>query len=66
MPGKYDDLDWDELPDAAKKAAEVLGYNKSIWDGDGKPPSEDKDWDELSSAEQAAATTLGYNKASWD
>lgn len=28
MPGKYDNYDWDELPEEAKKAAQVLGYNK--------------------------------------
>jgi hypothetical protein len=28
MPGKYDDYDWDELPEEAKKAAQVLGYDK--------------------------------------
>ena len=66
MGGKYDDHDWRELPEDVKKAAEILGYNKKLWDKDGKAASEEKDWDELSAEEQAAATTLGYNQASWD
>ena len=66
MGGKYDDHDWDELPADAKKAAEALGYNKSLWDKDGKPASEGKDWAELTSSEQEAAKVLGYDQAKWD
>ena len=36
MGGKYDDLDWEELPADAQKAAAALGYTEDIWDDDGK------------------------------
>ena len=66
MAGPYDDYDWDELPAEAKKAAEVLGYNKQLWDSEGKPASDSKDWAELTKEEQAAAQVLGYNQKKWD
>ena len=66
MTGKYDDYDWKELPDDVKKACKVLGYDRKLWDKDGKAACEDKDWDELTPDEQAAAKILGYNQKSWD
>ena len=71
MAGYYDDDDWDELPDTAKKAAEVLGYTKEVWDTDDTVPTTwhatcEKEWNELSLEEQVAATTLGYNQQIWD
>lgn len=45
MPeNKYDDHDWDELPEEVKEAAKKLGYKKKIWDKDGKTPADDLDW----------------------
>lgn len=44
MPAKYDDYDWKELPEDVRKAAEVLGYTKKIWDKDGESPCDEKDW----------------------
>jgi hypothetical protein len=38
----YEDYDWKELSDEVKQAATALGYDKKMWDGDGKPKSEDK------------------------
>ena len=64
--GKYDDYDWDELPPEAKTACMTLGYNKTVWDENGKPNSESKDWDELTDAEKAAAKVLGYDQKKWD
>lgn len=64
--GEYDDYDWNELPDDVKEAAKVLGYDKKIWDGDGKPPTDDKDWDELTKEQQEAAIVLGYDEDKWD
>ena len=31
---KYEDYDWAELPEDAKKAAKTLGYNQKMWDND--------------------------------
>jgi hypothetical protein len=61
----YEDFDWDELPEDVKAAAVVLGYDKAVWDGDGKAPSDDKDWEELTSAERKAAERLGYTEETW-
>jgi len=63
---KYEDYDWDELPEDARKAAETLGYNKKMWDKDKKPASEEKDWEDLTPTEQAAAQVLGYDEKLWD
>ena len=41
---KYDDEDWDDLPEDIQEAAKVLGYTKEIWDKDGEAPCDDEDW----------------------
>jgi len=61
-----DSKSWSELAENEKEAYTVLGYNESLWDGDGVPASEDKDWEKLSPAEQAAADTLGFDQEAWD
>jgi hypothetical protein len=67
MPGTYDDLDWVELPEEARKAAELLGFDKAMWDHDDCPDElENCTWDDLSDEQKAAATTLGYDKESWE
>lgn len=63
---KYDDYDWDELPEDVKAAAELLGYTKKIWDTDGKPETHDYDWDDLSEDQKKAAAVFGYDKDKWD
>lgn len=63
---KYDDYDWKELPPEAQEAAKVLGYNKKIWNNDGKVPCEDNDWEELTQEQQDAAAVLGYDQKTWD
>ena len=60
--GKYDDYDWKELLDEAKKAAKTLGYTKSSWDNDGKASAEENEWEELTAEQQAAAIVLGYTE----
>lgn len=66
MGCKYDDYDWDDLPDDAKQAAEVLGYTRRLWDDDEDTDATEKDWDDLNPVEQAAAKTLGYTERSWE
>ena len=63
---KYDDYDWDELPEDIQDAAKVLGYDKKMWNKDKEPKESDKDWEELSSEQQEAASKLGYDQTSWD
>ena len=59
----YEDFDWDELPGAIQKEAEILGYTKSLWDNDKDPPllSSHK-WDDLSSKQVDTAILFGYSK----
>lgn len=54
-------LSWKRLPLDIQHYLGVLGYTKTIWDRDQKPPSEKMGWSKLSPAEQDAATKLGYN-----
>jgi hypothetical protein len=64
---KYNDYDWDELPEEARKAAETLGYTKKLWDKNKDPEAiSDLDWDQLTAEQKEAATVLGYNKQAWD
>jgi hypothetical protein len=62
----YEAYDFDDLPKVAKKAANFLGFTRSIWDKDGKIPVESKDWDDLTAKQKKAATILGYTQAKWD
>eukprot|EP00554_Chaetoceros_debilis_P002661 CAMPEP_0194082206 /NCGR_PEP_ID=MMETSP0149-20130528/7782_1 /TAXON_ID=122233 /ORGANISM="Chaetoceros debilis, Strain MM31A-1" /LENGTH=69 /DNA_ID=CAMNT_0038764299 /DNA_START=64 /DNA_END=273 /DNA_ORIENTATION=- len=63
----YSDHDWDELPEDARKAAEALGWDKKMWDGDGEPTLvSDSEWSALTTDQQAAATVLGYNADNWE
>eukprot|EP00547_Thalassionema_nitzschioides_P005166 CAMPEP_0194217008 /NCGR_PEP_ID=MMETSP0156-20130528/20145_1 /TAXON_ID=33649 /ORGANISM="Thalassionema nitzschioides, Strain L26-B" /LENGTH=78 /DNA_ID=CAMNT_0038945917 /DNA_START=127 /DNA_END=363 /DNA_ORIENTATION=+ len=64
---KYEDYDWNELPEDAKKAAQTLGYTKKMWDKDKSPEGlEDKEWEQLTEEEQKAAGVLGYDESGWD
>ena len=66
MGGKYDDFDWEELPDDVKNAATVLGYNEKKWDNDEKVEVDKYDWNELTAEQQQAAAVLGYTQKLWD
>jgi hypothetical protein len=66
MPGKYDEYDWDELPEDIQKAAILLGFDKEIWDTDDEPSDCDEYWKDLTPAQQEAATKLGYNEEMWN
>ena len=63
--GLYNDHDWDDLPNEALLAANILGYTKDIWQNDLDGPLEDTAWDELSDKQKLAASVLGYNEVSW-
>lgn len=66
MGGKYDDDDWDELPDEIQQAAKVLGYTKKLWDKDKDPDACDEYWKDLTKEQQEAAKKLGYDQKMWD
>ena len=53
-------------PDA-RKAAEALGWDKKMWDGDSEPTLvSDSEWSALTTDQQAAATVLGYTADNWE
>lgn len=62
----YDDMDWSDLPQNVKKAAQTMGYTESMWNNDQDCPLEDKKWRELTSEQKNAAKILGYNRRLWD
>jgi hypothetical protein len=62
----YDDYNWCDLPDNARRDFEILGYNAVMWEANEEPTSSDKEWCKLGSIEQEAATRLGYNAEKWD
>ena len=59
MPKRYADKWWEDLPDAAKKAAEVMGYDQASWNASEKVAYHKKDFSELSYDEKRAAVFLG-------
>ena len=46
-----------------KKAAKLLGYNETSWDGKTADPLEYTEWDELTSDQLANLRELGYTEA---
>lgn len=66
VAGKWDDCDWDELPDEIRNAASILGYDQNIWDTDDEPSDCDEWWKDLTPEQQKAASKLGYNEKSWN
>ena len=62
----YSAYDWDELPDEARAAAEILGYREFLWNHDKKPDEVEKDWSELTPEQQEACKLLGYDEAKWN
>jgi len=62
----YIDYRFLQLPDRERKAAEILGYSRLIWDNGGSIPLESKKWDFLATTEQRAAVVLGYTKQKWN
>jgi hypothetical protein len=62
----WDNVDWDEMSSAEKRAWEMLGWSHALWDSNGDAASSDKDWDELTPREKNAAQWLGYDAQNWD
>eukprot|EP00547_Thalassionema_nitzschioides_P002411 CAMPEP_0194200754 /NCGR_PEP_ID=MMETSP0156-20130528/1227_1 /TAXON_ID=33649 /ORGANISM="Thalassionema nitzschioides, Strain L26-B" /LENGTH=67 /DNA_ID=CAMNT_0038925801 /DNA_START=627 /DNA_END=830 /DNA_ORIENTATION=+ len=63
---KYEDYDWEELPDDVKEAAEKLGFTEEMWDDDDEPDETDKYWKELTDEQKTAAKKLGYDEETWN
>eukprot|EP00552_Chaetoceros_brevis_P000095 CAMPEP_0197736372 /NCGR_PEP_ID=MMETSP1435-20131217/1663_1 /TAXON_ID=426625 /ORGANISM="Chaetoceros brevis, Strain CCMP164" /LENGTH=63 /DNA_ID=CAMNT_0043324493 /DNA_START=63 /DNA_END=253 /DNA_ORIENTATION=- len=57
----------DELQEDARKAAEALGWDKKMWDGEGEPKLvSDSEWSALTTDQQAAAIVLGHTADNWE
>lgn len=57
----YNNMYWDDMPEAAHKAAQTLGYTKESWDADETMPYQDKGFAECSAAEKQAAMFLNMS-----
>jgi len=68
-PSKYwDKWEWKKLPGRVMIAAQLLGYDRDMWDRDRKrnPPLCGKDWGELTGEQQSSAKILGFSKRTWN
>ena len=54
------------MPEDKKKAAAVLGWDKKLWDDDGKADTEDLGWHDLTHDQRKAAESFGYHPKLWD
>lgn len=66
MNEEEDRLDWEDLPDDVRDAAQILGYDQTIWDSNRDLDIFDTDWEQLTTEEREAAKELGYTKSSWN
>jgi hypothetical protein len=57
---------WNDLPADARKAAETLGYSKTMWDEDLSIPLGVKWFSQLTQEQRKAAIVLGYDAHSWN
>ena len=68
-PGQFAEwweIDWDDMPYAAQRAFETLGWTSKSWDPDDPTPCPESDnipWAELNSVQQEAAAILGFDEA---
>jgi hypothetical protein len=59
MPERYADWFWEDLPESAQKAAQVMGYTRKTWDAIEKVAYHEKKFDALTNDEKRAAVYLG-------
>lgn len=67
----YENIDWNDLPAAARTNLESLGWSSNSWtlselESVAGPASEDKLWAELADSEQSAARNLCYEEKTWN
>jgi hypothetical protein len=56
---------WGDLPGHIKTVAKRIGYNKKLWDTDGRISIELKEWKDLTSNEKKDLEIIGYNETNW-
>jgi hypothetical protein len=58
---EYNNMYWADMPEAAHKAAAILGYTKENWDADSAVPYDTKSFFDCTNAEKQAAMFLNLN-----
>jgi hypothetical protein len=61
----YLDYYWSDLPGYIKTVARRIGYDKKLWDFDGRIPIELKEWKDLAANEKKDLNIIGYNETKW-
>lgn len=61
----YLDEYWSDLPKDIKIVAKRIGYNKNLWDSDGRTPMESKEWQDLTPNERKDVGIIGYTETKW-
>ena len=61
----YLDDYWSDLPGYIKTVARRIGYDKKLWDSDGRIPIELKEWKDLAANEKKDLRIIGYNETKW-
>lgn len=57
----YNEMYWDDMPEAAHQAAQTWGYDKETWDADAAVPYQTKAFTDCSAAEKQAAMFLNMS-----
>eukprot|EP00747_Dinoflagellata_sp_TGD_P018291 gnl/TRDRNA2_/TRDRNA2_126396_c1_seq2.p1 gnl/TRDRNA2_/TRDRNA2_126396_c1~~gnl/TRDRNA2_/TRDRNA2_126396_c1_seq2.p1 ORF type:complete len:277 (+),score=40.78 gnl/TRDRNA2_/TRDRNA2_126396_c1_seq2:1-831(+) len=65
-PAHVQELDWKELSIAQQNAAELLGYNQSLWDANESLGLESTAWADLREEQRTALCRLGFTEERWD
>uniref|UniRef100_A0A7S3DXC0 Uncharacterized protein n=1 Tax=Entomoneis paludosa TaxID=265537 RepID=A0A7S3DXC0_9STRA len=61
----YDYEQWEELPDHAKDAALLIGFDEDRWNNGENPELFESPWEALQVQEREAALFLGYKQEEW-
>ena len=61
---KYEGVQWSKLPPKARRAASILGYVESSWNGNEWRC--DEHWWDLSADQRGAVETLGWTEQAWE
>ena len=62
---RYFDYRWSDLPEDIKIVAKRVGYNKKVWDSDGRISIQLVEWGDLTSNEKKDLITIGCSESNW-
>lgn len=66
MGRKCENLEWRQMQEHEKQAAQTLGLNQYMWDNDQDGPFSNTEWRHLTPQQQQAALTIGISARKWD